>query len=120
MPHPTTPTFTGANATPRLRSPAFRSCQLPPPSTAPRQDLLRTIAAGTAASTGTAFLRSLVRHVVEALDVEIAFVSEVDDGGWERARVLASWGRDGVELPEGYEYDDRRHAVRAAPPTGTS
>ena len=70
----------------------------------PRQDLLRTIAAGTAASTGTAFLRSLVRHVAEALDVEIAFLSEVDPGGWEHARVVASWGRDGVELPEGHAY----------------
>ena len=40
-------------------------------------DLLRTIAAGTAASVGTAFLRSLVRHVAEALDAEIAFAAEV-------------------------------------------
>ncbi len=73
----------------------------PPPRT---QDLLRTIAAGTAASTGTAFLRSLVRHVAEALEVEIAWVAEVD-AEWERARVLASFGRDGVELAEGYEFD---------------
>ena len=71
------------------------------PSATPRRsgaDLLRTIAAGTAASVGTAFLRSLVRHVAEALDAEIAFAAEVDEGAWERARVLASHGRDGSLL----------------------
>jgi len=64
-------------------------------------ELLRTIAAGTAASVGTAFLRSLVRHVAEALDADVAFLAEVEEGAWERARVLASHGRGGVELPEG-------------------
>src|SRR5215217_288446 len=67
-------------------------------------ELLRTIAAGTAASVGTAFLRSLVRHVAEALDAEIAFAAAVEEGAWERARVLASYGRDGVELPEGHGF----------------
>ena len=77
------------------------------PSATPRRsgaDLLRTIAAGTAASVGTAFLRSLVQHVADALDAEIAFAAEVDEGAWERARVLASNGRDGVDLPEGYGF----------------
>ena len=68
-------------------------------------ELLRTIAAGTAAEVGTAFLRSLVRHVAQALDVEISFVAEVEPGGWEHATVIASWGRDGVELPEGAAYE---------------
>jgi len=68
-------------------------------------ELLRTIAAGTAAEVGTAFLRSLVRHVAEALDVELAFVAEVEPGGWQHATVLASFGRDGVELPEGDEFE---------------
>ncbi len=67
-------------------------------------ELLRTIAAGTAASVGTAFLRSLVRHVADALDAEIAFAAEVEEGAWERARVLAAHGRDGVELDEGYGF----------------
>ncbi|HET8950890.1 MAG TPA: histidine kinase [Solirubrobacteraceae bacterium] len=67
-------------------------------------ELLRTIAAGTAASVGTAFLRSLVRHVAEALDAEIAFAAEVEEGAWARARVLASHGRGGVELPEGFGF----------------
>jgi len=68
-------------------------------------ELLRTIAAGTAAEVGTAFLRSLVRHVAEALDTEIAFVAEVDPSGWQHATILASFGRDGVELPEGIDYE---------------
>jgi signal transduction histidine kinase len=67
-------------------------------------ELLRTIAAGTAASVGTAFLRSLVRHVAEALDADIAFAAEVEEGAWERARVLASHGRGGVELAEGHGF----------------
>ena len=67
-------------------------------------DLLRTIAAGTAASVGTAFLRSLVRHVAEALDAEIAFAAEVEPGGWDEAIVLAAHGRDGVELAEGQRF----------------
>lgn len=68
-------------------------------------ELLRTIAAGTAAEVGTAFLRSLARHVAEALDVEIAFAAEVQPGGWDRATVLASWGRQGIELEEGTEFE---------------
>jgi signal transduction histidine kinase/uncharacterized protein YhfF len=67
-------------------------------------ELLRTIAAGTAAEVGTAFLRSLARHVAEALEAEIAFVAEVEAGAWEHATVLASWGRHGVELAEGSEF----------------
>src|SRR5215208_1805477 len=73
-------------------------------------ELLRTIAAGTAASVGTASLRSLVRHVAEALDAEIAFAAEVEPGAWERARVLASHGRGGVDLPEGHAF-----AIRGTP-----
>ena len=76
--------------------------------------------------TGTAFLRSLVRHVAEALDAEIAFAAEVEEGAWARARVLAAHGRDGVELDEGYGFAHPGHAVRAggdrdvvAIPTGT-
>src|SRR5690349_22997391 len=86
-------------------------CDLPAVSSPPSitsgpagADLLRTIAAGTAASVGTAFLRSLVRHVAEALDAEIAFAAEVEDDAWLEARVLASHGRDGVELDEGQRF----------------
>jgi signal transduction histidine kinase len=78
-----------------------------PPSATSRPsgaELLRTIAAGTAASVGTEFLRSLVRHVAAALDADIAFAAEVEEGAWEQARVLASHGRGGVELAEGYGF----------------
>src|SRR5919199_432548 len=73
----------------------------PLPMRSPRRsgaDLLRAVAVGTA------FLRSLVRHVAGSLDADVAFVAEVDEGGWQHARVVASWGRDGVELPEGYAF----------------
>jgi uncharacterized protein YhfF len=79
-----------------------------PLPTTPRpsgSELVRTIAAGTAVEVGTAFLRSLVRHVAQALDVDIAFAAEVEPGGWQHATVVASWGRRGVELPEGAEYE---------------
>ena len=52
---------------------------------------------------GDAFFRSLVRHLAEAFDAEVAFVAEVVDAEGERARILASW-RHGVELPEGLEF----------------
>ena len=53
---------------------------------------------------GDAFFRSLVRHLAEAFDAEVAFVAEVVDADGERARILASW-RHGVELPEGLEFE---------------
>jgi len=77
---------------------------LPASSRPSGAELLRTIAAGTASATGTAFLRSLVQHVAEALDAEIAFAAEVDEGAWSYARVLAAHGRDGVALDEGYGF----------------
>ena len=48
---------------------------LPASSRPSGAELLRTVAAGTASATGTAFLRSLVLHVAEALDAEIAFAA---------------------------------------------
>ena len=66
------------------------------------QDLLRTIAAGTANVVGKAFFRSLVRHVADALDADLAFAAELL--GEERAAVLASWGRDDLRLLEGQEF----------------
>ena len=76
------------------------------PSSARRSgaELLHTVAAGTASATGTAFLRSLVRHVAEALEADVAFAAEVEEAPWQRARVLASWTRDGVELAEGHSF----------------
>jgi signal transduction histidine kinase/uncharacterized protein YhfF len=75
------------------------------------RDLLRALAAGTAASVGEAFLGSLVRQVAAALGAEIAFVSELlrEPESPGRARVLTS-SDSGLELPEGWE-----HAVADTP-----
>jgi signal transduction histidine kinase len=51
-------------------------------------DLLRAVAEGTAGAVGDAFLRSLVRHVAEALGSKLAFIGEADGG---RIRVVAGW-----------------------------
>jgi signal transduction histidine kinase/uncharacterized protein YhfF len=75
------------------------------PASTRGRDLLATVAAGTATVVGTAFLRSLARHLAEALDADFAFVAELTAPGWARARVVASWGRGDVQLAEGHEYD---------------
>ena len=54
---------------------------------------------------GKAFLRSLVHHVAEALDAELAFVAESPEHAPQRARVIASWPRGRARLPEGSEYE---------------
>ena len=101
----------GIRAASTLWVPAVSS--LPASSRPSGAELLRTIAAGTASATGTAFLRSLVQHVAEALDAEIAFAAEVDEGAWarrpgaRRARPRGRGARRGLRLL------DRRHAVRA-------
>ena len=52
-------------------------------------ELLRSIAAGTGASTGGDFLRNLVRHLAEAIGVRHSFVSVF--AGREHLRTLAYW-----------------------------
>jgi signal transduction histidine kinase/uncharacterized protein YhfF len=69
------------------------------------RDLLRAVAAGTAGVVGDAFLRSLVHHVAEALDADLAFVAESPEHAPQRARVIASWPRGRARLPEGTEYE---------------
>jgi signal transduction histidine kinase/uncharacterized protein YhfF len=54
---------------------------------------------------GEAFLRSLVHHVAEALDAEIAFVAETLEHPRGRVRIVASWHRGEARLPEGAELD---------------
>ncbi|HEX3555236.1 MAG TPA: EAL domain-containing protein [Thermoanaerobaculia bacterium] len=67
------------------------------------EERLRAIVEGTATTTGTDFLRSLVRHLSVALDMEYAFVAEVVDEPATRARILAFWtGRD---YGEPFEYE---------------
>ena len=68
------------------------------------RDLLRTIAAGTANVVGKAFFRSLVRHVADALDADLAFAAELIDLDAERATILASWSSGDIPLVEGHEF----------------
>ena len=51
------------------------------------EELLRAIIQGTAATTGTQFFRSLVKHLAEGLQVRFAFVAECLPN--RRARSLA-------------------------------
>lgn len=66
------------------------------------EERLLAIVEGTATTTGTDFLRSLVRHLAGALDVEYAFVAEVLDEPATRARILAFW--TGTDYGEPFEY----------------
>ncbi len=67
------------------------------------RDLLRAVAAGTATATGDAFFRSLTRHLAEAFDAEVAFISELIGDDLERARVIAI-SHTGDDMREGFEY----------------
>ncbi len=69
------------------------------------EERLRAIVEGTSSATGTDFLRSLVRHLANALGMEYAFVSEVADEAVTRMRLLALWEKDGYHAP--FEYDLR-------------
>jgi diguanylate cyclase (GGDEF)-like protein/PAS domain S-box-containing protein len=67
--------------------------------------LLRSILEGTAAETGEAFLRALVKNLAQALDVRYAFVSELPRDGGEQARILAFW--QGDEFGPSFDYATR-------------
>jgi GAF domain-containing protein len=66
-----------------------------------RQDLLRTVAAGTAGVVGEAFLQRLVQAVGETFGGGVCWISELSDSG-QTARSLASWPPEA--LPAGREY----------------
>lgn len=53
--------------------------------------VLNNLAMGTAAETGVAFFRSLVRHVATAFDADVALVSEWADQERTRFRSIAHW-----------------------------
>src|SRR3954468_1942030 len=66
-----------------------------------RDDLLRTVAEGTAGIVGEAYLEHLVRRIGEAFGAGVCWVAEILEP--ERsARALASWPSDA--LPRGQEY----------------
>ncbi len=67
------------------------------------EGLLRAILEGTAAETGEAFARALVKNLALALDVRYAFVAEFSGTPPARARVLAFWS--GGSFAGGFEYD---------------
>jgi signal transduction histidine kinase/uncharacterized protein YhfF len=66
-----------------------------------RQDLLRTVAAGTAGVVGEEFLQRLVQAVGETFGGGVCWISELSDSG-QSARSLASWPPEA--LPAGREY----------------
>jgi len=63
--------------------------------------ILRLIDEGTAAETGAAFFRELVKRLALALDSRYAFVSRFCDAN-TRVHVLAFW--DGAQLQENFDY----------------
>jgi PAS domain S-box-containing protein len=65
------------------------------------EDTFRLIVAGTAATTGSDFFRSLVQHMAQALRARYAFVTTCDDQ--KHARTLAFWKGDG--FGENFEFD---------------
>ena len=73
-----------------------------PPSSAERLRRLLAIGAATAGKVGESFFRSLVEHVAEALEADVAFVAELAQPGI--GRVLASFAPDPSILPEGSEF----------------
>jgi len=75
---------------------------------AAREDLLRTVAAGTAGVVGEAFLQRLVQSVGETFGAGVCWISELVE---ERsvARALACWPPGA--LPAGEEYALERHGL---------
>ncbi len=65
-------------------------------------EILRTIAEGTASVTGDDFFRSLVRNLASSLQVRYAFVSEFTDVN-TRIRTLAFWTSEG--FLDNFEYE---------------
>jgi diguanylate cyclase (GGDEF)-like protein/PAS domain S-box-containing protein len=66
------------------------------------EKLLRAILEGTAAQTGEAFLRALVKNLALALEVRYAFIAELPQAPGAMARVLAFW-KDTAFAPN-FEY----------------
>ena len=65
------------------------------------EETFRLIVVGTAASTGTDFFQTLVRHMAAALRARFAFLTSCDDQ--KHARSLAFWKGDG--FGENFEFE---------------
>ena len=81
--------------------PLLDSAQMSETVDTARQDLLRTVAAGTAGVVGEEFLQRLVQAVGETFGGGVCWISELSDSG-QSARSLASWPPEA--LPAGREY----------------
>jgi|GEM_PF-15459 len=68
-----------------------------------REEALRLIVEGTAATTGSEFFRSCVRSLAEVLHVHYACVTELMDESRSRVRTLAFWAGD--DWVDNCEYD---------------
>ncbi|HXV79787.1 MAG TPA: GAF domain-containing protein, partial [Candidatus Binatia bacterium] len=66
------------------------------------EETLRDITAGTAASTGDEFFRSLVKHLAHALEVRYCFVAKCTEKTKKRVRMLAFWA--GESFGENMEF----------------
>jgi diguanylate cyclase (GGDEF)-like protein/PAS domain S-box-containing protein len=67
------------------------------------EERLRTIVAGTSATTGTDFLRSLVHYLAITLNARVAMVCELLGTRADRVRVLALWS--GNDYGEPFEHE---------------
>ena len=60
-------------------------------------EFLRSVVEGTITSTGSDFLRELVRHVADALNIRYAFVGSLLPGS--KTQTLACWNGNGYMDP---------------------
>ena len=67
-----------------------------------QEEALRLIVEGTASATGAAFFRACVQYLARVLQVQYAFIAEIDDTE-NRVRTLAFWAKD--DFRENIEYD---------------
>jgi signal transduction histidine kinase len=77
-------------------------------------ELLSAVAEGTAGAVGDEFLRSLVRHVAEALAAKMVLVAEASDPSGTHVRVVAGW-YDGKLMDEPFEYMTRGQPCALVP-----
>ena len=77
-------------------------------------ELLSAVAEGTAGAVGDEFLRSLVRHVAEALAARMVLVAEASDPSGTHVRVVAGW-YDGKLMEEPFEYMTRGQPCALVP-----
>ncbi|HEY9850069.1 MAG TPA: PAS domain S-box protein [Leptolyngbyaceae cyanobacterium] len=71
-----------------------------------REEALKLIVEGTAASTGKNFMRSCVSHLAQMLQVRYAVIAELVDEAKTKARSLAFWNGEGWEESFEYELDN--------------